>query len=204
MPSKLTPLFVVQILLWPLYVSLQIPLWLAGFPLCYLLAKREAWELKPSRYFKPRIVAAWTPRWCWLYCNDEDGVVGPAWWHDENAGKSQRWLAFVWSAWRNPTNNLRFLPFVNVVIDPARVQWLGNADDPAHPTEFTPNRILWSFTWQGLYAGLVWRWQVTSTHHIQLRLGWKLLPRDRFGVPAEDFRSVMCPFGVQFHPWRIS
>ena len=44
-------------------------------------------------------------RWTWLWGNDEDGVVGPDWYNP----LASRWLAFKWSALRNPVNNLRFL-----------------------------------------------------------------------------------------------
>lgn len=194
---------IISAVLWPLYVAAQVPLWLAGLPICYRLARREAWTLRPSQYFK-RDVTAWGPRWAWLWGNEENGITGPDWWHTQNAGKPEWRIAFVWSAWRNPVNNLRFVPLLNPVIVPDRIRFRGNADDPARKSAIGRKRVEWSFTWQGIYAGLVVRWQITATHHAQFRAGWKFIPRDRFGVATDDYRSIRCPFGVQLHLWRKS
>jgi hypothetical protein len=194
----------VRPLLWLAYILLQIPLWLAGVPICFVLARREAWVLRPSKYFAGRTVTAWRCGWAQaIFGNWEDGVVGPAWWKAQHPDRPDWWLAFVWSAWRNPTNNTRFIPLLNPVIDPARIRYHGNVEDPAR-NGLDRLRIEWSYTWQGIYAGVVFRWQITATHHASVRLGWKLLPRDRHGVAPTDYRSIRCPFGVQLHLWRAT
>ena len=190
-------------LLWLLCLAIDLPLWLVGFPICYVLARREAWVLRPSKYFAGRTVTAWGPRWAELWGNWEDGVVGPQWWKQQHPDRPDWWLAFVWSAWRNPTNNLRFVPVLTVKIDPARIRYRGNSDDPAR-NGLDRKSIEWSYTWHGVYSGLAWRWQITASHHASVRIGWKLLPKDRNGVAAEDYRSIRCPFGLQLHLWRRS
>lgn len=193
-------------LLWLAYLCISLPLTVIGIPICAVLAYTRAWHEVDSPYFS-KTVLAWRGGWLtWIFGNLEDGVTGPGWFHAEHQSKSDRWLAFIWSAWRNPTNNLRFVPLLSFVIDPDRIQFVGNADDPAdHIDGYEPGqRVQWAYTWQGAYAGLVWRWQITPERHAQIRIGWKLLPRDRFGLPDWDFRRVRCPFGIQFHPWRKS
>lgn len=40
-----------------------------------------------------------------VWGNDEDGVTGPLWYNDPIS----KWRAYLWSAWRNSANNLRFV-----------------------------------------------------------------------------------------------
>ena len=55
--------------------------------------------------------------WSWLnpvWGNNEDGVVSGLRNNVEYNPTGSRWLAYVWSAWRNSANNLRFV-----------FQWIG-------------------------------------------------------------------------------
>lgn len=55
---------------------------------------------------QPRTINIWS--WGWLnkiWGNDEDGVTETNWY---NTGDS-RWRSYLWSAWRNSANNLRFV-----------------------------------------------------------------------------------------------
>lgn len=197
---RIAAIALLNVLLWSLYQLLVgIPLWLLGWPICFVLARRSDWEVRDG-------VAAWHPRWAWLWGNVNDGVWGPQWWRERNAGWPVWKLAFVWSAWRNPMNNLHLVPYLHPVIDPKRIRFVATSDDPAHPSEWEPKPLglQWSFTWQGIYAGVVVRYQWSQERHTQLRLGWKLLPKDRFGITPEDDRNGGCQFGVQLHVWRKS
>jgi len=194
-----------SILLWALMLLLTMPLWVAGILVCSVLAYRRDWWPATSSVYVSRTIMIWRPRWAWLWSNDEDGVTGNSAWRLKYANR-ERLGALLWSAWRNPTNNFRFVPVLNPVIEPRRIRFVGNTDDP-HPSytvEDTakPGDVDWAFTWQGIYSGLIWRWQITASRHCQFRIGWKLLPRDRFGVPDWDHRRVRCGFGFQFHAWR--
>lgn len=44
------------------------------------------------------------PHLFWLWCNEEDGLK-PQWYNPEGS----RWKAYLWSAWRNSSNNVRYL-----------------------------------------------------------------------------------------------
>lgn len=48
------------------------------------------------------------PGWLWLYGNDEDGL-DPPWYQTANPTWSPWLRMWVWAAWRNPVNNLRFI-----------------------------------------------------------------------------------------------
>ncbi len=51
-------------------------------------------------------------RWQWLnkvWGNDEDGVVSGLRNFKEYNPNATRWKAYLWSAWRNSANNLRFI-----------------------------------------------------------------------------------------------
>lgn len=77
-----------------LFIAIQvIALILAvlGIPICATLAASG--------------VIPW-PRWAWLWNNQVDGIYGPG-------NPHTRWQAFLWTALRNPVNNLRFVPGVS-------------------------------------------------------------------------------------------
>lgn len=194
-----------SVILWPLMWLSSAVLWVMGVPICAMLAKSEAWKESTNYLHPDRVIKVWKPKWAWLWSNKEDGVTGHPGWQEKYA-KYPRWGAFVWSAWRNPSNNLRFVKGVSLKIDPTKIGFKGNASDPPKrlPLDAQPpvGDVKWSFTWQGLYTGLVWRKQLTKTRHFQIRLGWKLLPKDAEGVSDDDYRKLSCGFGTQLHLFR--
>lgn len=193
-----------SLILWPLYIAVSLVLWIVGLPVVYVLARRRAWTYRPSQYFD-HSVFAWKYSWAWVYGNEEDGITGPEWFAEQHRTQSFQRRIFLWSALRNPSNNLRFLK-INPVIEPGKIYYYGNSNDPTEITDADGivKPFQWAFTWQGPYAGIVARWQIKPDRHAQVRIGWKFLPRDRFGVPDWDYRRIRCPFGVQLHLWRKS
>jgi hypothetical protein len=89
------------VLLFVLIQLVNIPLMLAGVPICAVLA---AIQPESSTHY---------PKWAWIWDNEIDGVYGP-----ENPHTA--WQAFYWTALRNPVNNLRFVPGVS---KPGRPLW---------------------------------------------------------------------------------
>lgn len=188
-----------SLILWPIMWALSAVLWVIGIPVCAWLAYTRNWSPTYSYLHPERTIYTW-PAWAWIWSNDEDGVKGSKEWQETH---SERWGAFLWTAIRNPSNNLRFVPFLNPIIDAKRIGYWGNVDDPnpRYSIEDNPLGLLWAFTWQLPFAGLIVRYQ-WATRHCQIRLGWKLLPRDKFGVPDWDYRKNRCGFGTQLHLWR--
>lgn len=65
---------------------------IVGIPVCAVLA----W----GRFYHYDQKYHW-PKWAWVWDNEEDGVAP--------SGYTTRWGQFVWTALRNPCNNLRFV-----------------------------------------------------------------------------------------------
>jgi hypothetical protein len=199
-----------SVTLWPLYACASALLDLIGLLIVYVLSHDVRVVRRKSRIYPDRWVDAWLPRWAWLWGNEQDGVSGPMWFRELHRGRCYGRVAFLWSALRNPTNNLRFVPFINPVIVPGLVGAIGNSEDPnlERKRDLALNvwrrRMYWCFTWQGIFAGFWWIWTPTPSHHVEVRIGWKLIKRDRHGVPADDYRAPRCGFGVIVHLWRKS
>jgi len=178
-------------LTWVLELIVSGILWLLGFPLCGWFAYREQWYARTSLYFN-RTILVWSKSWMWLWGNEENGVAGPLWYAQENPTWSQRWRAFVWSAWRNPTCNLRFMTPFGFLIDPRRVRYVGNTLDPDADYLKDPSRTLYYFAWCGWYSGF---WLIYRG--FQLRVGWKIIPKDKDGLAATDYRRKGCGAALQ-------
>jgi len=183
------------------------PLWLAGIPICYALARSGKYAERDSLYYGKRVLA-WTPRWAWIWGNEEDGVGGTTWWDARVKGAFSWREIFLWSALRNPANNLRFVPVLHPVPEPKRVRYAGNSIDPWDDLKALReegdglHRPYWCYAWQGLFAGFYVIWPLTMTRHFRLRVGWKILPKDAIGGTVTDYRRFRYPFGLQFTPWR--
>jgi hypothetical protein len=174
-----------------------------------LVYKSKPGEGGAARVGQPlmRLVTAWRGGWLtWLWGNEEDGVTGPHWWWNRTCHGYARhnapwwvsaWSAYRWSALRNPSNNMRFVPVINPVIDPARVRsWEWRKPYPMTIAK-VPRLVEAIYTWQGPYAGI--------RCHIEFRgglyrfwWGWKLKPEDAQGVSPTDMRAPRCGFATQF------
>lgn len=71
-------------------------------PFC--LCKHWVWE-ESKRNRSPHLIAYWPYAWMWVWGNDEDGVTGRLGYNPDNTS----WLAYLWSAWRNPADNFKYL-----------------------------------------------------------------------------------------------
>lgn len=181
---------------WLLYSAVAIVLNAIGLVLLLPLSACHAWRRRPSKVFPfaPHAgfpITAWRGGWLtWLWGNEEDGVTGPQWWLIRTGATvlpSNRWklarAAYRWSALRNPSNNMRFIPGVNPVIEPSRIQSVRAAR--------------WIFTWQGPFAGFIWFPRI-GEKVFRFWIGWKLKPEDAQGVDDHDMRKPRCGFAMQF------
>lgn len=97
----------------PLFILIQLVslvLTLLGIPVCWVLTSTG------TMYIGNDGERVHFPKWAWIWDNDEDGV-SPLWYNPEHT----RWRSFVWTALRNPCNNLRFVWGVS---KPGRPLWL--------------------------------------------------------------------------------
>lgn len=169
------PVLLLNIPLWLIYAVVSVVLGLVGIPLVSLAALGRQWELMPSRVWPERTIRRWWHLARWMnavYGNEQDGIDGlpqnyppssPAWPQRRFVDLVAR--VIVWSAFRNATNNLRFLhhftPWLKWVnpntVEPARIKWVQSK--------------YFLLCWQGLYAGLK-----VFAFGRQLWVGWKLVP----------------------------
>lgn len=197
-------IYFAHVVVWILRLVVTAPLWLIGLPVCYVLAKRRAWVLEPSPYYQnpdgsPRMLLQWKPRWAKVFNQYEDGVTGAVWWQHAKREWPEWKRAFVWSAWRNPINALRFVYPFGIKLVPGLIQFRGNVQDSPQDDDAREGvyRFRWCYAWQSVYAGLWIRWPYRDGY-AQFRIGYKVLPKDARGVPDSDYRSKGCGFGLQF------
>lgn len=191
-------------------ILLSLPLWLAysavalvldaiGLVILLPLSLAHAWKWRPSMFRQFRGLSGgefrtvWWGGWLtWLWGNEEDGVTGPLWWRQRTGAflVGHHWKkalsAYRWSALRNPTNNLRFIPWVNPVIDPERIDYINRLGDAYQIT----------LTWQGAFSGLLAVFKFRGAFW-RFWWGWKLKPEDASGVPDSDMRKPRCGFAIQ-------
>lgn len=115
------------------------------------------------------------PRFLWLWGNDEDGF-DPPWYANANPSWSRWRRMWVWAAWRNPVNNLRFVRWLYappVLGQVQMVEWRG-----------------WLVLWQG------WRTRIVSPGW-KLTVGFKYDTRDVTQACA-DWRRYGVGFGIRY------
>jgi len=182
--------------LWLAYCAVTGPLWIVGALIIPPLACARAWELRPSwAYADKRPLLCWRVRLIDLvWGNAEDGVTGAAWYRDLHADWSDTKRAIFWSAFRNPTNNMRFIPIVNPRLRASRIRYRGEYD-PETAAKQT-GRVAYSFAWQGIYAGLYVIVPIRGRLY-RFWWGWKIRPRDTAGIAITDYRYPRCGFATQ-------
>jgi hypothetical protein len=197
------------VITWAVHGAVSIVLWVFGWPIClWMVLRSNVEEIYVSTF--GRTLLEWSPYWAWrVYGNDEDGIDGlrggdpaQAWWLEETKNAPDRWRIIKWSCWRNPMGNLRFIPPFGFIVNPQRVDYIGNSVDPDRDYDTRPG-IYWYFAWHGLYTGVwgivpdfdLFKWKRC---HLQIRIGWKIIPRDLLGISPTDYRSKGCGFACQF------
>jgi hypothetical protein len=100
-----------QIAAWAWFAMVQLIALLVtvlGWVLLIPFAALRLWTMRESRYFPGRQIAVWRGGWLmWPFGNEEDGVTGAEFYRARF--KDDRLCAYLWSAWRNSANNLRFV-----------------------------------------------------------------------------------------------
>jgi len=174
-------------LLWAAHATLSYIGALIGLPLVGALSVFSAWERQVSRA-NGRTLWQWRPIWAYPWSNLEDGVYP--------GSVPTAWEAFKWSGLRNKVSNLRFTSMLGFTVRPERVGYVGNDRNLYMRLPNDSRPVLWSLTWQDLYAGL---WLVFPGIKRQLRIGWTLIPDDARGFDPRDLRQRFCGFTLQFN-----
>lgn len=93
----------------PLFIAIQLAslvLTVVGIPVVAALAAVGAF------YYDVQHDRVHFPLWAWIWDNEEDGVCA-SWYQLDNQHRNLKINIFMWSALRNPCNNLRFVPGVS-------------------------------------------------------------------------------------------
>lgn len=99
-------------LYWAAYQIVSLVLIAIGTFLVLPAALGERWHTRPSKnsFFAPRPVTAWDWRILCPWDNEQDGVAGASWYRAKYRYR-KAWLnAYIWSVFRNGSNNMRRLP----------------------------------------------------------------------------------------------
>lgn len=137
------------------------------------------------------------PKWLYPWGNARDGFLGDkrGWWANERKGKHESfWSKYLWSAIRNPCNNLRFMKFSSVNVSKTTVELLGGFKEVTDEV----GKDGWQFVravQDGIpYYGfkLMHQWG-NSGRGLYVWIGYKIEPKhnEQYPDPIDD------PFGKQ-------
>lgn len=122
-----------------------------GVPLCAYLAYFHGYTYDASSG-----QSHW-PSWAWLWDNEEDGIL-PTWYHSQHDKWIDAHVMFIWSAFRNSCNNLRFVK---------RLLWL-----PISVSKV--GRPIWYWTKAGMrvYSITIFGRTFRTPSQIYIKWGW--------------------------------
>lgn len=150
-----------------------------------------------------REIINWKYKFMFIWSNQEDGLAGASEYKDKPL-----WFRIVyWSAFRNPSNNLRFVPYISVKLNPEKIKFRAygsvktlNDGIISSPTLRDYDRDDLRYTtlvWQGIYSNL--RIQFKMNGKIwRFWIGWKIYAHDKLGVSSADYRYHGAGFATQF------
>lgn len=185
--------------MWILFIMMRTVLILIGWIIVPIAAALELYEVRPDMLFGKLVYRHhWAWRILWLWGNDEEGI---SWYGDP---EWPTFIRIVYSqCWRNPANNLRYVPLLSLQIDPTRVRFIGSLGDwdykylseTAVRSYDSDEVSFWSFTWCGAYSNFRWQFMMFGKRW-RLWAGWKIYPEDIYGVT--DHRKESAGFATQF------
>ncbi len=189
---------------WALYIVAVAPLYVLGYPIVAALIVFRQYTWRQS-YFWPYAILTWKPRWAYLWGNEEDGVDGTrgyvkwpgtdqwqnAWWIEKMANWGTWGRMLVWSAYRNPICNARFIKPLGFKINRGEIAWTGNSPLPRETTKTTwvPQWFLCAHGW---YSGFYFAWR-----KVYFRIGWNVFPGDANPDDGLGYRAYGAGFKLQ-------
>jgi hypothetical protein len=111
-------------LYWIVWQALSLLAAAVGALILLPLAYFQLWETRPGKswMFGPQPVAAWRGGVLTaLWCNEENGVTGADWYRKIHANRPVWLNAYLWSAWRNSANGLRWLPGAAFLVEKSQL-----------------------------------------------------------------------------------
>ena len=154
----------------------------------------------------------WTRPWAnpedWLgqQIHYKDGL--PRWWYDKKGTGFKSWYRY--NIIRNPANGLRSFEFIDLDIDPTKVEFVRSKNFTEERYDISAVRnaelkTVWYFAWQGLQAGFefihIWPDGKNGLRHFNIKFGWRVEPSDanpdnHHGIGSNDasFASKVLPY----------
>jgi hypothetical protein len=197
---------------WILFECISIPLMLLGWIVVPVAAICGAYVKTDDNLAKPNDGPIYHFTWKWMYIWDnwEDGIA------NQNYKKFDSMFMRIvyWSCLRNPTNNLRTVPYISCKIDMEGIGFFGSfwdyePDDRATELQLHAPFIeavkkydtkipQWFFAWQGLYSNFYWQFMLNGKLR-RFWIGWKIYPADIFGGDL-GYRKHGAGFALQ---WKV-
>lgn len=151
-----------------------------------------------------RTIINWKSRLFWVFSNQEDGLDGASEFRDKPL-----WFRIIyWSAIRNPANNLRFVPFLSLKIDPTKIKYVAYGLKPYDNTSFPLGQIpelyyydrddytFVTLIWQGLYSNFRIQFKMFGRNW-RFWIGWKIYIHDIYGINPDNYRYHGAGFATQ-------
>lgn len=178
--------------IWILFLTFRVVLILIGLVVIPLAISCAAYEIRKS-YFWDRQILAWRWKWMYVWANEEDGL--------DNMGRYMParglWTRiFMWSAIRNPANNLRFVPWLTCKVDPKRVQWRGGPHKHPLKYDLKPAVPEWFYAYQGPFASFWYQYEWRGHIYRIWLASAKIYPSDIFGMT--EYRKHGAGMATQF------
>ena len=148
------------------YFLIRLPLIIAGFilfPIMYYTRDKKTDKL--AKFF-------------WLWDNEEDGIYGADFWIKKYNGVRDFKTAYMWSAVRNPVNNMRFIFGINRDTWKKNYKYYGDKEIPHPRIAREKGGTVWhlSYVKVNKFLWLPSFWYIKATGpdtHFRIRLGWK-------------------------------
>lgn len=170
-------------------------------PIAIKFAEEDRKNAKPfSQYPEHGIWYLRTaPKWLFPFGNERDGFLGDkrGWWANERKGDEESFLSqYLWSALRNPCNNMRFMPFSSCDTSKSKIELIAGQ-------EYVRDKVGsegWQFVraiddknipYYGFY--FVKPRKDDPTKAIVIRIGFKVEPRHE-----KEYAGTTEKFGPQF------
>lgn len=187
----------ISIPIWILFLIIRLVLILLGWIMIPIAIITNSIKYEESRAHKGGRMVPVFKSLFWLWSNADDGIDAAM----EFPDKPTWFRILYWNAFRNPANNLRYVPFLSVKIDPKKIAWIGSRPGEPEKYDRTPPEAEWYFCYQGLYSNFWWQFKMFGSIW-RFWIGWKIHPFDYKGVPVGNYRHESAGFATQFKKLR--
>jgi hypothetical protein len=179
--------FLLSPILWLGFLILRTIFILLGYIMVPMAVLLDAYEMRESKIYKGRVIRAFTWKIMWPWGNEEEGIG----WY--GTGSISKKILYS-ECFRNPANNLRYVPILSLKIVPEKVKFKGYPIYKDIRDYDLDSKDFIYFAWHGVYSTLRIQRKMLGKRR-RFWIGWKLYPEDIYGVT--DHRSASAGFATQ-------